>query len=384
MPGSVIIGGGPAGATAAILLARAGRAVTLIERNAGPADKVCGDFVSAEALGAITALGVDIAALAPSHITSVRLVHGKRVATAQLPFPACGLTRRALDEALLRQAELSGATVLRGCPVRGINRSNGSLWLDCSSGATVTADTVFLATGKHNLRGAARPVRGTGLVGMKMYYALDPCQQIALRGHVELILFAGGYAGLQLVESDRAVLCVLVPGARLRAVDGRWDKLFDSLVHECPHLAERLAGARPMLERPLAIAGLPYGYTHEPDEQDLPDLFRLGDQATVIASLTGDGVALALASATLASRIWLAHGNAAGAYHLAWARHLASQMRLSSLIHRVCLAPAAQPWLLLLCRSWPRAMRLAASRTRMRADTFRSASATEQYCGSKF
>src|SRR4029077_13084813 len=173
------------------------------------------------------------------------------MATARLPFAALGLTRRALDEALLREAERSGATILRGHPVRGIDQDNGSLRLDCGSLGQVVADTVFLATGKHDLRGAARPVRGTGLVGMKMYYALDPCQQIALRGHVELILFAGGYAGLQLVESDRAVLCVLVPGARLRAVDGRWDKLFDSLVHECPHLAERLAGARPMLERPL-------------------------------------------------------------------------------------------------------------------------------------
>jgi flavin-dependent dehydrogenase len=126
-----------------------------------------------------------------------------------------------------------------------------------------------------------------------------------------------------------------------------------------------------MLERPLAIAGLPYGYTHEPDEQDLPDLFRLGDQATVIASLTGDGVALALASATLASRIWLAHGNAAGTYHLAWARRLAPQMRLSSLIHRACLVSAAQPWLLFLCRAWPQLMRQVASRTRMRGDTVR-------------
>ena len=293
---------------------------------------------------------------------------GNAVATAQLPFPALGLTRRALDEALLRQAELNGATVLRGRPVRGIKR-NGSLWLDCGSARTVTADTVFLATGKHDLRGAARPVRGAGLVGMKMYYTLDPRQQAALRNHVELILFADGYAGLQLVESDRAVLCALVPGTRLRAVDGQWDKLFDSLVHECPHFAERLTGARPMLDRPLAIAGLPYGYTHAPNAKDLPDLFRLGDQATVIASLTGDGVAMALASATLASRIWLAQGNAAGTYHFAWARRLAPQMRLSSLIHRACLAPAAQPWLLRMCRSWPHVMRLAASRTRMRTDT---------------
>jgi hypothetical protein len=254
--------------------------------------------------------------------------------------------------------------------VRGINQSDKSLQVDCDALGQVAADTVFLATGKHDLRGAARPVRGTGLVGLKMYYALDPTRQTALRGHVELILFAGGYAGLQLVESNQAVLCVLVAGARLRDADGQWDNLLDGLMQDCPHLADRLAGARPLLDRPLAIAGLPYGYTHTPDRRNLPGLFRLGDQATVIASLTGDGVALALASATLASRIWLAQGNAAGAYHRAWARRLASQMRLSSFIHRACLASPAQPWLLRLCRSWPQIMRLAASRTRMRGDPF--------------
>ena len=77
-----------------------------------------------------------------------------------------------------------------------------------------------------------------------MYYALAASQLEALRHHVELILFAGGYAGLQLVEADRAVLCALLPAARLRAVGGRWSSLLDALMDECPHLRERLAGAR--------------------------------------------------------------------------------------------------------------------------------------------
>src|SRR3984957_14839791 len=180
MSGPVIIGGGRAGATAASLLARAGRAVTLIERSSGPTDKVCGDFLSAEAIEAIAALGVDVPGLAPSKIEFVRLVHGKRTATTRLPFPALSLTRRVLDEALLRQAERSGATIVAGNLGRGIDRNNGSLRLDHGSPAPpVRADTVFLATGKHDLRGAARPARGTGMVGLKMYYALDPRQQAA-------------------------------------------------------------------------------------------------------------------------------------------------------------------------------------------------------------
>jgi flavin-dependent dehydrogenase len=133
---------------------------------------------------------------------------------------------------------------------------------------------------------------------------------------------------------------------------------------ECPHLADRLADARALIERPLAVAGLPYGYVHTPNPQDWPDLFRLGDQAAVIASLTGDGVALALTSASLAARTWLEHGNAAARYHRCLASRLAGQMRLASAIHRLCLAPSAQPWLVAACRLCPGAMRLAAVWTR--------------------
>jgi menaquinone-9 beta-reductase len=366
LPEPLIIGGGPAGSAAAIALARAGRGVTLIERNAGPADKVCGDFLSAEAIDAITSLGIDLEALAPSPISSVRLIHGTRVATTRLPFAAVGVTRRALDEALLQKAKQSGARILRGHSVRRIERDGNSLLVDCGSAGPIATDTVFLATGKHDLRGAGRRGRTTGLVGLKMYYALAPAQREALRHHVELLLFAGGYAGLQPVEADTAVLCMLVPAERLRAAGGRWNSLLDSLHEECLHLADRLSGARALLDRPLAVAGLPYGHVHARDRQDAAGLFRIGDQAAVIGSLTGDGVALALASANLATQNWLDQVHTAPDYHGSWARRVSPQIRMASVIHRACLSPATQPWVMRTCRAWPGVMRHAAAWTRSR------------------
>jgi menaquinone-9 beta-reductase len=369
MSGPVVIGGGPAGAAAAILLARAGVAVTLIERNASATDKVCGDFLSAEAISAVGMLGVDPVAYAPEHITTLRLVHGNKVATTRLPFAALGLTRRVLDEALLQQARASGATVIRGHAVRNLaipprtGDGYAGTKLDCGPLGPISAETVFLATGKHDLRGISRGKRGTGPVGLKMYYALDPRRQAALSGQVELVLFGGGYAGLQPVEGDRAVLCMLVSRDRLRAVAGSWERLLDSLLQECPHLADRLVGARPQLGRPVSVAGLPYGYQYAPDRYAPPGLFRIGDQATVIASLTGEGVALALASASLAVGTWLGNGNAA-AYHRHLAERRSRRMRIALAIHRLCLAPRLQPWLLRGCRAWPATMRLAASTTR--------------------
>jgi menaquinone-9 beta-reductase len=361
---ALIVGGGPAGAAAAIAIARAGRDVTVIERNVGPTDKVCGDFLSTEAISAIAALGVKLPTVAP--ITSLRLVHGKRSATSQLPFTAAGVTRRVLDEALLQQAAASGATVLRGHSAHRVLQPPGLLRVDCGRLGVMSAGSVFLATGKHELRGIARASRGTGLVGMKMYYTLVPAQVAELRNHVELVLFNGGYGGLQLVESERAVLCLLLPASRLRDAGGRWDHLMQSLVGECPHLAARLSGAGPALERPLSIAGLPYGFIHAAGPDDPTGLFRVGDQAAVIPSLTGDGIALALSSGTLAARTWLQHGNAARRYHRGNAALITRQMRIATAIHGLCRSRSTQAWVVGACRLWPRAMRLAAGWTRLR------------------
>jgi menaquinone-9 beta-reductase len=352
---ALIIGGGPAGAAAAIALARAGQDATIIERSVSACDKVCGDFLSAEAIAAIANCGVDLAAFAPSRISHVRLIHGTRTATARLPFDALGLTRRALDEALLRRAADCGATVFRGETVRGITTSQTSIRADCGGLGSLDAKAVFVATGKHNLRGMPRQARSRRLVGLKMYYALDHAQAVELRNHIELVLFPGGYAGLQEVEGGRVVLCALLPSDRLRSID--------ALADECPHLAARLSGARALLHRPLAIADLPYGYVHRGIRGESPSLFRVGDQAAVIPSLTGDGVALALASGALAAQTWLQYGTSNG-FHQRFAAHLANQMRLARGIHRLCLSQFLQPVAVAACRFWPTAIQIVANWTR--------------------
>jgi 2-polyprenyl-6-methoxyphenol hydroxylase-like FAD-dependent oxidoreductase len=359
--GPVIVGGGPAGTAAAIALARAGRDVTLIERSTTATDKVCGDFLSPEAAAIVRSLGVDLSAA--SSITALRLIHRRWMATTSLPFTARGITRRALDEALLHQALASGATVVRGHRIGAIEHDLGSLQLMSGSLGRIAAKTVFLATGKHELRGVMRTSRGRCLVGLKMYYDLNSQQADALRQHVELILFSDGYAGLQLVEGDRAVLCMLVSDTLIKAVNGQWNAMLDALMVQCPHLRDRLSDARALLERPLSVANIPYGYVYAANQHDPPGLFRLGDQAAVIPSLTGDGVALALASGLGAAHTWLI-GGAAVAYHRWFAAGLSRQMRLASTLHLLCLNSCIQPWLIAASRCWPGAIRFAASATR--------------------
>lgn len=362
----LIIGGGPAGAAAAATFAGAGQAVTLLERTLAPADKVCGDFLSGETIAALRLLGCDAAALGAQPIHRIRLCHGNVIAVADLPFAAAGLSRRTLDAALLRLAEVRGATVLRGAIVRHLDIAAGEMRVQADSVGTIATNSVIVATGKHDLRGHGRSGRDAGSVGLKMYLRLSPAQQAELCGHVELVLFPGGYAGLLAVEDGRAVLCATLDAGRFAAIGGTWMRLHDSLIRESRHLADRLRDAAPLLDRPLAVARVPYGYLHRPSAADPAGLFRVGDQAATIPSLTGDGVAIALFSGTLAARTWLRQGTARD-YHRQLRDRLLWQMRLASALQFGCTAGMGQSHLIRACQRWPGLICLAANRTRLRA-----------------
>lgn len=359
----VIVGGGPAGSSLACLLAGAGREVVLLERESAPNDKVCGDFLSIEALRNVAALGLNLHRLGAAPITALRLVHGERVAHAALPFAALGLSRRVLDEALLTLAEHRGAKVLRGRRALALRQEGARVHLTTSIGE-MAPEAVFLATGKHDLRGAHRAVRAPKTVAFKTYLSLASGQTDALRGHVEVVLFDGGYAGLLLVEGELANLSLIVSARALERAGGNWHGLLHALVASCPHLAQRLRGATPRLPRPLAISRLPYGFVHAPHPADWPGLFRLGDQAAVIPSFTGDGVAVALHSAGSAASAWLA-GEPSAAHHHRLRRNVAAQMRRASWLHAACIAAPAQKPLVAACATFPGLMRLAATWTRI-------------------
>jgi menaquinone-9 beta-reductase len=112
----LVVGGGPAGAGVAIHLAHAGREVLLLERESKPIDKVCGEFLSAEACDYLEAIDVNLERLGAVAIERVRLVGRRDTVDAQLPFRARSLSRLVLDEALLQSATRAGA--VETLPVR--------------------------------------------------------------------------------------------------------------------------------------------------------------------------------------------------------------------------------------------------------------------------
>lgn len=299
-PATLVVGGGLAGAAVAIRLAAAGARPLVIERSVGAHDKVCGEFLSSEAVDELRALGVDPADHDAVPIGEVRLWHGARAARARLPFTALSLSRRVLDEALLERAAAAGAVIERGSRMGELPEA--------------PAGGLFVATGKAPMRGIERGVP-SGLTGLKMHYRADAGTVAALSGAVEIVLTRCGYAGVQLVEGGVVNLCLLTrapgPGA------------IERIVAETPRLAQLLAGAEPLWSKPLAVSALPYGFVAAP-EPDAGRRFRLGDQAAMIHSFTGDGMALALTSARWAAEAWARDGAGGAA---AYARRLRSGAR---------------------------------------------------------
>lgn len=355
----LVIGGGLAGAGLAIPLAEAGWRVTLVEREAGPHDKVCGEFLSREAVLYLRALGVDPVSLGAVPIARVRVAGRRGDAAVDLPFAAASLSRRVLDEALLARAVAAGVTLHRGRRVMALDQG---FIARLDDGSPLRALQVALATGKHDLRGHRRPPgRQNDLVGFKRHFRLAPDQSKALAGHVELMLFADGYAGLEPIEDGLANLCLVVRQRRLTALGGAWPALLDHVARAVPLLGRRLAGAEGMGARTLAIATIPYGHVAAPAQ---PGLWRLGDQAAVMPSFSGDGMSIALHSARLAADHLLA-GRSSTAFQTRLAADVGTQVRRATLLSQALVHPGAQGGLLLAARVLPGLMNLVARATRV-------------------
>ena len=363
----LVLGGGLAGTALALHLAHARHHVALVEQHATPRHKVCGDFLSAEALASLHALGLDPHTLGAVPLTHLRLATGTRLTETRLPFAAASLTRYTLDEALLRHAAQAGVTLHRGQRIESLTANSDGWRATLADTSTLDARTVFLATGKHDLRAHPRPAgRHTSLVAFKLYLRLTPSQHAALGPAIELTLFLHGYAGLQPVEPDahgpRANLCLVIEKARLQRLGNTWPKLLAALHRTVPHLSLRLAAAEPLLGRPLALSNIPYGLLRR--DTPAPGLWPLGDQAVVIPSLTGDGMSLALHTATLAAQTFLT-GQPAATYLQTLHGSLSRQLTLATLTSRLAVRPALQPVIARIAQLAPSLLTSLATATRI-------------------
>ena len=355
----MIVGGGPAGATAALLLARGGAPHLLVERCTETGDALCGGFLSWRTLEAIERLGIDRDALNRDHIGLLRLIAGSRQAEARLPRPALAVSRRRLDALLLDRAAQAGAVIERGIAVR--TAEDGVVRL--ADDREIAPDAMFLATGKHDLRGLARGAeRGDDpTLGLRVRLGPNAALDRLIGGAIELHLFDRGYAGVARQEDGSVNLCMAVHRSRLTEA-GSPDALLAALGAESPRLGDRLAH-RARDGAIDAVANVPYGWRATLGK---PGLFRLGDQAACIPSLAGEGMGIAIESGARAALAYLRNGaEGADDYQRTLARDLSVPFAIADRIRAAAERPAWAGALTAAVRLAPQIAGIAARLTRI-------------------
>src|SRR5712692_2309834 len=158
----LIVGAGPAGAVAGIVLARAGVRVRLVDRTTFPRDKLCGDTVNPGTLARLRALGVAEEVEARGLRVDGMMVTGERGVAVEGRYPqgqwGRAILRRDLDWLLLQQAIAAGCQFDPGVAVRGaivgepagVRKVSGVTVSAGGRGVALSAPVTIAADGRHS------------------------------------------------------------------------------------------------------------------------------------------------------------------------------------------------------------------------------------------
>jgi hypothetical protein len=224
-----IVGAGPAGASAAILLARAGWSVALIERQRFPRRKVCGECIAASNLALLDALGVgsEVDRLAGAELRRVALLRGSTSVVAALPAAdgpnrrfGRALGRERLDSLLVRQAELCGVTLFQPCALQAIEGGAGAFRLclrgEGSAENELEAALVVAAHGSWEPLPWERAQRREERRPSDLFAFKANFRQTAIAPDLLPVLsFAGGYGGMVVADDGIATLAGCIREDRL-------------------------------------------------------------------------------------------------------------------------------------------------------------------------
>jgi 2-polyprenyl-6-methoxyphenol hydroxylase-like FAD-dependent oxidoreductase len=381
---ALIVGAGPAGSTAAILLASAGWSVALVEKQTFPRRKVCGECIAASNLPLLDALGIgkEFAAQAGPPLRRVAVLCSNTSVAADLPRAANALHpwgralgRETLDTLLRARAQDAGATVLQPWSVQEVAGLPGDYHChvrEVGTGRvrTIGAGKVILAHGSWEPLPAARTTRrdqrrSSDLFAFKANFLGAGLEA----GLLPVLAFDGGYGGMVLGDHGIVTVACCVRADRLDALRRAAPGLAAGAVveamlrRECAGVAHALRAAERdgawLASGPLA-PGVRVGGSGEGDT-----LLRIGNAAGEAHPIVGEGISMALQSAALLGEALLQDGQRGGAgaaqrhqqlrqRHAArWRRTFAPRLALAAAFAQIAMRPRSARLLLALLARWP-------------------------------
>ena len=377
---AIIVGAGPAGSTAAILLAAAKWSVALIEKQPFPRRKVCGACISATNLPVLATLGIgdEFAQRAGPELCEVALYCGERVVQAPLPaMPDArhpwgrALGRETFDLLLLERACEVGVNIWQPWTVRAIDGSVGAYRCAIEARPAFTelrAPVVIMANGSWEAdpgttrRGARRPG------DLFAFQANFSGSQLA-PGVLPVISFAGGYGGLVVAENGQLTLagCVrrdVLKACRVTTAAQTAGDAFEGYLRaHTGALRQVLQGAK--REGPwLGIGPIQPGIREPWHRAD--GRFMIGNAAAEAHPIIGEGISMAMQSARLlCARLIAAGPRSASAdtlqrvgidYASAWRQAFAPRLRVAATLAHLAMRPWLAPIVWPLIVQAPRLM----------------------------
>lgn len=293
----IIIGGGLAGLSAAIHLRNYDFKVMLIEKNAYPKHKVCGEYISNEVLPYLNYLQIDVFALGAKTITKFEVSTAKgKLIKANLPLGGFGISRYALDNALYQMAKEKGVTVLQDTVV-DLQFYDGHFKVTTKVHERYISELVIGAYGKR-----------TNLdIKLDRKFVKSKSPYLAVKTHVKgdfpndlvaLHNFEGGYCGVSKVEDDSINLCYITDYNAFKKFKNLED-FQQHVIFKNEHLKSIFGSSISVFDSPLTISQISF-------DQKLPvekHILMCGDSAGMIHPLCGNGMSMAIRSAQIAATL---------------------------------------------------------------------------------
>ncbi|EAS19745.1 conserved hypothetical protein [Flavobacteria bacterium BBFL7] len=343
----IIAGGGLAGLTAAIELSQNFN-VLVIDPDAYPRHKMCGEYLSLEVDDYLQSLGVNVLELSDSKIDKFSFSQGSRtIRTASLPLGGIGISRYSLDYQLYVKAkEYSDFLCDRVVDVVSFD----NYYKVQTTEFELQAKQVLIATGKRSLldKKLERPFiqKKSPWLAVKMHYRYEMPNDL-----VELHAFHGGYAGLSKVENGDVNLCYLVNYKTFKRY-----KNINTFNHKVLKvnkvLCKFLNTAVPVWDKPITISQISF----EQKEPIHGKLIMIGDTAGLIHPLCGNGMAMAIHSAQKASHYVtqflnqdINQAQLLSNYSKDWKRTFSSRLRYGRWLQKILLNKSSSSiayWLL--------------------------------------
>jgi len=364
----IVIGGGLAGCSSTIQLAKQGYRVLLLEQQRYPVHKLCGEFLSVEVQDSFRQLGIlgAVHQVGAHPITRTYLTTSSGASfQSELPGVALGLSRYQLDLILFQRAQTLGADCLDGTFVKSVTGNLEQGFLVNTSKETFRSRLVLGCHGKRSSLDLNRPFtqKYSPFVAFKAHYT-----GVELQGVIELHAFPGGYCGLSQIETGEINLCWI---AHEQILKNKKAGFPEALWHNSV-LAERLKSMQCATKSQHRLSQISFTLKDKFEG----DICMVGDSAGMITPLCGDGMAMALRSAELVVPLVssflqdnLKEIDFKRQYTYAWNREFRKRMQLGRLLHLSFVNPNLASIGVNLCQSLPILGRLFIQATRGKIET---------------